>query len=53
MAEQIHFISDMGKLAELKYKKRPIIAEFYTEYNIFHLDGVLRASPLVSFLKKS
>jgi hypothetical protein len=31
MTEHLHFLSDMGKLAELKYKKRPIIAEFYTE----------------------
>jgi hypothetical protein len=53
MAEQIHFISDMGKLSELKYKKRPIIAEFYTEYEIVHLDGVPPANRLVSSSRKN
>ncbi len=31
MSEQINFISDMNKLNDLKYRKKPIIAEFYTE----------------------
>jgi len=26
MAEQAHFVSDIGKLKDLKFKKRPIIA---------------------------
>ena len=32
MTEQLHSVSDMSKLSDLKFKKRPIIAEFYTEY---------------------
>ena len=32
MAEQMHSVSDLSKLNDLKFKKRPILAEFYTEY---------------------
>lgn len=53
MGENFHLISDMGKLAELKYKKRPIIAEFYTEYFSLYVDGVLLASPPVPSSKKN
>lgn len=39
--EQIHHVSDMSKLSELKYKKKLIIAEFFTEYLTHKIDGVL------------
>ena len=32
MSEQIHSVSDFSKLNDLKFKKRPIILEFHTEY---------------------
>lgn len=31
MSDKIHFVSDISKLNDLRYKKKPIIAEFYTE----------------------
>jgi hypothetical protein len=34
----------MSKLTELRYKKKPIVLEFYTEYSKKHLDGVLLVS---------
>ena len=44
MTEQIHNVSDLGKLKDLKFRKKPIVAYFYTEYIFPDLDGVLPAS---------
>jgi hypothetical protein len=44
MAEQIHNVSDLAKLNDLKFKKKPIVAYFYTEYCFIDLDGALPAS---------
>ena len=46
MAEQIQFITDMTRLQDLKYRKKPVIAEFYTEYLSIYLDGALLANRL-------
>lgn len=31
MSEAVNVVSDLSKLNDLKYRKKPIIAEFYTE----------------------
>ena len=40
MAEQMHSVSDLSKLHDLKFKKRPILAEFYTEYVYLNIQMV-------------
>ncbi len=30
MSDNVYFVSDATKLSELRYKKKPIIIEFYT-----------------------
>ena len=52
MAENIHLVTDMNKLQELRYKKKPIVLEFYTEYHSHYLDGVLPANPPESSSRK-
>jgi hypothetical protein len=46
MTENLYYVSDIAKMQELKYKKKPIIAEFYTEYLFKYLDGVHLANLL-------
>ena len=48
----MQFISDIAKLNELKYKKRPIIAEFFTEYFWNNPGGVHPVSPAVKCSKR-
>lgn len=53
MAEQIHNVSDLSKLNDLKFKKKPIVAYFYTEYVFFHIAGVLPVNLSKIFLIRS
>ena len=46
---QFQAVADLNKLNDLKFRKKPIILEFYTEYLCNNLDGVLPANLSIIF----